>query len=334
MKMLGKQILQGFLLGAVMPAMILGTMVGLEGSDDASSPSTPTAETMKLVPSVTESMRTFSETVTIPVMNASGTVDQMNLEEYLCRVVLAEMPANFEPEALKAQAVVARTYALRRNMAVSKHPHDAVCTDSACCQGYITETEYLDKGGHQSGINKIRQAVLSTVGQVLTYEGELIEATYFSCSGGITEDAAAVWGSDIPYLRSAESPGEESAVHYTDTVTFSKRDVESALGIELTGAPEDWFVPVSYTAGDGVAEMDVAGFRFTGVELRRLLNLRSTNFTVDAFEDCVTFTTYGYGHRVGMSQYGADAMALAGSSYDEILSHYYQGTTLTDYSYD
>lgn len=255
------------------------------------------------------------------------TVERRDLEDYLVGVVLAEMPASFEPEALKAQAVVARTYTMRAGVTGGKHGDGSVCTDYSCCQAYIDTEHYLQQGGSRESVDRIRSAVEDTAGLVLTYEGELIEATYFSCSGGSTEDAAAVWGTDYPYLQATPSPGEEEAAHYTDTVQFSPEEFQQALGVTLTGNPSGWFGAVTYTEGGGVDTMEIGGKQFKGTELRMLLGLRSTAFTVDAGES-VTITTRGYGHRVGMSQYGADAMAVTGSGFGEILSYYYRDTVL------
>jgi stage II sporulation protein D len=160
---------------------------------------------------------------------------------------------------------------------------------------------------------------------VLTYEGSLIEATYFSCSGGSTEDAAAVWGTDFSYLRAVDSPGEEHAAHYTDTVSFTVDELEQRLGVALAG---EWIGRVSYTAGGGVDTILIGGKCFTGKEIRTILGLRSTVFEMEVSGETVAITTRGFGHRVGMSQYGADAMAVSGSSYEEILAHYYPGTTI------
>ena len=258
-----------------------------------------------------------------------GTPTYMELEAYLIGVVLQEMPLDFSHEAKKAQAVVARTYALRTCEKGSKHDGlGGVCTDSSCCQAYMDPQEYLADGGKQENLDEVILAVTETAGQVLTYEGKLIDATYFSCSGGMTEDALAVWGADIPYLRATESPGEENATHYTDTVTFSAAQFQDALGISLKGSTASWLGLVEYTAGGGVDTMQIGGEIYQGTTLRKLLNLRSTAFTMTAVGDTVIVTTRGFGHRVGMSQYGAEAMAVSGSSYENILSHYYNGTTL------
>ena len=263
----------------------------------------------------------------VPV-RTGDTVTQQDVEDYLVGVVLAEMPASFELEALKAQAVVARTYTMRAASTVGKHGDGSVCTDYACCQAYIDPAEYIHKGGTKESLEKIKTAVRDTAGEVLTYEGKLIEATYFSCSGGSTEDAVAVWGNDYPYLQAVDSPGEEHAAHYTDTVSFTPKQLQSALGVTLSGSPEEWFGTVTYTEGGGVDTIQIGGKAYRGTQLRQLLSLRSTAFTVSVGED-ISFTTKGFGHRVGMSQYGADAMALSGKGYEEILTHYYQGTVLT-----
>jgi len=249
------------------------------------------------------------------------------LDDYLTGVILAEIPGSFHMEAKMAQAVVARTYALRTVQTTRKHP-GAVCSDSNCCQGYLSVQDYLASGGSMEIVTAAQHAVHETEGMVLTYEGELIDATYFSCSGGQTEDAVAVWGSDVPYLQSVPSPGEQIAAHYTDTVTFTPTQFCNALGTKLQGSPTGWFGSTVYTEGGGVASMVIGGRRYTGTQLRSLLGLRSTAFTVKIEEGNIRITTKGFGHRVGMSQYGAQAMALAGKNYEQILRHYYQGTVL------
>ena len=171
-----------------------------------------------------------------------------------------------------------------------------------------------------------------TAGLVLTYNGSLIDATYFSCSGGRTEDAAAVWGADVPYLQAVDSPGEEGAAAYESEVYFTKSEFARLLGRELAGSPTQWLGKVSYTDGGGVATMVIGGVTYTGKELRSLLGLKSTAFTMTADASGITVVTKGNGHRVGMSQYGAEAMAVLGSSYEEILAHYYQGTVIDKFS--
>jgi stage II sporulation protein D len=265
----------------------------------------------------------------IAVQFSEGNIRMMELEEYITGVVLAEMPASFESEALKAQAVVARTYALKRALEEGKHPSNAVCTDPACCQAYVTEEQFLQMNGQQ--YDKVCDAVLQTEGLVLVYEGDLIEATYFSCSGGRTEDAVAVWGGKIPYLVSVESPGEQHAEHYVDTVFLDKAVFCEQLDLTTDAVTEHGIGEITSTAGGGVDTIQIGGETFTGVQVRQLLGLRSTAFRITIAGTTVTITTKGYGHRVGMSQYGADAMAVAGHDYRDILAHYYPGTCLQEW---
>ncbi len=257
-----------------------------------------------------------------------GQTQEMELGAYLTGVLLGEIPGSFPMEAKKAQAVVARTYTLRTVTVKDKHPGGAICTDSACCQAYCSPEGYLASGGSMEYVTQAAQAVSSTAGMVLRYDGELIDATYFSCSGGRTEDAMAVWGADIPYLQSVESPGEEQAAHYTDTVRFTDREFQEALGVSLKGTADSWFGETTYTQGGGVDTMVIGDTVYSGTQLRQLLGLRSTAFTVTAIGTNVVITTRGFGHRVGMSQYGARAMADGGSSWEAILLHYYPGTVI------
>lgn len=318
MRTLGKDILIALIMGLIVPGIMLNIAAGRMVEQE--------------VPETTEETETTApETVSLSVLlrQVNGSAAEMDMDTYLVGVVLAEMPTSFEPEALKAQTVVARTYARKAYETGGKHGDGSVCGQAVCCQGYIAPEDYLSRGGTEDGLAKVRDAVTATSGYVLTYGGELIEATYFSCSGGSTEDAAAVWGTDYPYLRSVSSPGEENAAHYTDTVTFTAEEFQNVLGIRLDGLPESWFRDVSYTGGGGIDTMTIGEVSYSGTTLRSMLHLASTAFSITTTEDTVTITTKGYGHRVGMSQYGADAMAVTGSTCPEILEHYYPGTTLT-----
>lgn len=252
----------------------------------------------------------------------------MAFSEYLTGVVLGEMPASFEPEALKAQAVVARTYTLKRCMDHSKHDDCDVCTDPACCQAYRSPTDYIQAGNTQADLKKVSTAVSETDGLVLYYEKELIDATYFSCAGDRTEEALAVWGTDVPYLQSVESPGEEKSTNYITSVTFEADEFLQLLG---KASQPIRIGQITYTTGGGVDTMEVCGETYKGTQLRSLLGLRSTDFQISVLSDHVIITTKGYGHRVGMSQYGAQAMALQGSDFTDILQHYYPGTTLENW---
>ena len=317
MRTLRKDLIMAAIFGLILPGMLLNLLV-----------------TPRKYQTVTEFTHSDDDgavekvDISILVRQEDGTVTEMDMDSYLTGVVLAELPASFELEAKKAQAVAARTFALRAKMTGGKHGDGSVCVSSGCCQAYTTVEDYYSRGGKTENVSSAEKAVLETSGQVLTYEDELIQATYFSCSGGSTEDAVAVWGSDVPYLRAKASPGEEYAKYHTDVVVFSQEKFSKALGSSLTGDPEGWFGMTTYTSGDGVATMQIGGKTYYGTQLRSLLGLRSTAFSVEVVAGEIQITTKGFGHRVGMSQYGADAMAAGGSSYKEILAYYYPGTQL------
>lgn len=258
-----------------------------------------------------------------------GMVQEMKLEDYLMGVLLGEMPTSFPSEALKAQAVVCRTYTLRR-MGSGRHGEGDICTDSACCQAW-KDIGTCPEEARQLALSAIK----ATDGQVLTYDGMLIDATFFSSSGGRTESAVAVWGTDIPYLQAVDSPGEQSP-HNEDWVTFTPDSFRQILEThapeaEFKGNPAQWFGEVRYSPGGGVDTMTIGGAEFSGSTLRKLLGLRSTRFTVTATTEEIRISTQGFGHRVGMSQYGAQAMAQSGKGYEEILKYYYTGVELVHY---
>ncbi len=272
-----------------------------------------------------------TQALTVSVLTDGGVVTEMDMDTYLVGVLLGEMPVEFDTEALKAQAVVARTYTLKRKTTGQKHALGAVCTASSCCQSYRAPETFLADGGTQISLTKVSDAVNSTQNQVLTYNGRLIEATYFSCSGGRTEDAQAVWGTEIPYLQAVDSPGEEAATYFTDTVKYSAREFAALLGLDPSGSPASWLGAVTYTDGGGVDTMVIAGRVYKGTTLRQKLDLRSTVFSIVPAGNFVHIFTRGFGHRVGMSQYGAEAMAVSGSDYGQILAHYYPGAVLDTY---
>lgn len=260
----------------------------------------------------------WDQTVSVTV---DGSPETMTLHDYLTGVLMGEMPASYELEALKAQAVAARTYTLHRLAGGG-----TLSDDPSVCQAFIPLEQAQDKlgGDWETLLEKLHQAVEETDGQVLTYNGQLISATYFSGSGGKTESAQAVWGSDIPYLVSVESPGEETTSDYESTVTVPLSEFLNTLEITAPTVSS-----VSYTTGDGVDTIVIDGKAFTGLQLRSAFQLRSTRFQMTITEDAVTFDVLGNGHRVGMSQCGAEAMAQSGYSYQDILLWYYTGVTLT-----
>ena len=248
---------------------------------------------------------------TITVLR-DGDVQEEDFETYLTQVVLSEMPADFATEALKAQAVAARTFA-RRQMAGGKHA-DAHCP-------LTKETYHLIDG---DAIAKMKKGVYI----LNTSRGALIDAVYFSCSGGSTEAAAAVWGADVPYLQAVDSPGEQDAAPYASTVTCSPAEFAETLGLAADGDPAGWLGGTSYTAGGGVDTCTIRGQAYTGTRLRQLFGLNSTRFSLRYADGVFRFDVRGYGHRVGMSQYGANAIARLGFDYQTILRYYYRGAKI------
>ena len=286
-----------------------------------------------------------SETdLTIRVYNEDkDKVETMSLTEYLEGVVAAEMPASFPLEALKAQAVAARTYTVRHLEVYGGSPCGKdgadICTDSTCCQAYKSPDQLKEQWGSDAKacFDKIAYAVEETGNLVAVYDGTAIEALYHSSAGGRTEDAQNVFSSAEPYLVGVDSPGEEYASKYQDVKTVSVKDFIKAVNqnwrkAKLTQKDLSKQVEVlsRYESGQ-VEEIRLGKITASGKEIRKLFALNSANFTVEIGET-VRFSTTGYGHGVGMSQYGARAMALDGSDYVEILEHYYTGIDLVDIS--
>lgn len=271
---------------------------------------------------------------TVRILTDGDQVVELTLQEYLWRVVAAEMPAKFEEEALCAQAVCARTYTLWK-MGTSAHAGADLCSNSACCQAYITPEKAAGRWGSlaETYTDCIAAAVERTDGQILTYGGTPIQAVFFSSSAPETEDAAAVWGNSLPYLVSVSSPEGEEVPNYHSSVVLTAEEVRtlaesSGLGIRLTGDPAGWISRVSYTGSGRVAELELGGVTLSGGAARSLFGLRSACFEVAEKDGTFTFSVTGYGHGVGMSQYGANAMAAAGSTWQEIVCHYYTGVTI------
>ena len=269
------------------------------------------------------------------------------LDKYLMGVVAAEMPAAFPMEALKAQAVAARTFVLRREAELKSggktgHNGAVICTDPGCCMAYCdlsTEAAEVFGSNAEAYLDKVKSAVSETDGEILTVDDIPILAAFHAISGGYTEDARDVWGSEVSYLVSVESGGEENAAKFYGEVTVNADAFcESILSVYpdavFSEDPMEWFTSPVRGAGGGVVTVDVGGITVRGTALRSMLGLNSTDFTVmvgvdDMGEVTLTFHTTGYGHGVGMSQYGALAMAQDGHTYEDILKKYYTGVTLT-----
>lgn len=334
MKAVVMQVLQSVAMGTVIPGLLFSAVKTVDPPFVQEKPVAQVQQSTKQEPEPElvqpEPPLVQENHITVPVLKSDGKRKEMDLEDYICRVVLGEMPASFEVEALKAQAVAARTYTLRC-LGGEKHENGSICTSSKCCQAYCEPEGYIKNGGTYENVKKVFEAVLQTSGQVIYYEDKLIMATYFSSAGGSTEDAQAVWGNAFPYLTTVKSPEGDNRYN-GEKVTFSADEFQEKLGLSLKGKPESWFGAVNYTVGGGVDQIRIGGTLFKGTAVREMLGLRSTDFTITTTESAVIFTTNGYGHRVGLSQYGADAMAATGSNYEQILLHYYTGTHLGLYS--
>ncbi len=280
--------------------------------------------------------------VTLRVWNGERqSPEEMALESYVLGVTAAEMPAGYAPAALQCQAVAARTRAISTCLALGgngcrSHPDCDVCTSSACCQGYLSAQGRREKWGDTADVYEARlaAAVRQTAGQILVWDGLPIETLYHACSGGVTEDAAAVFSRSVPYLVSVDSPGEEQATGFEVRTEMTRVEAAQALcaafpgcGVTAEQLPAQLKL-LSSTASGRISRVRVGSAEVTGAAFRQALGLRSTLCTWEADGDSITFSTRGYGHGVGMSQVGAQAMAASGAGCPAILAHYYPGTCL------
>lgn len=257
------------------------------------------------------------------------TVEDVPLEEYVARVVAAEMPADFELEALKAQSLAARTYTVN-HLLYGGGQDEYDVTDTVDHQVYKNDEELLQQWGsdYEWKMNRIEEAVAATEGELLTYDNEPITASFFSTGNGKTENSEDYWENEIPYLRSVESPWDTESPKYTDQETFTLAQLAEALEIDLP-AETPLFIEESHTESGRVDQVAFEGHRFSGREVRERLDLPSTDFTIKQSNDHLIFTTEGFGHGVGMSQYGANGMAKEGNTYEEIIQHYYQDVEIS-----
>ena len=253
-------------------------------------------------------------------------VETMDIEEYVVGVVAAEMPISYEPEALKAQAVASRTLAVYKQQHGGCKYGGDICGYSDHCQAWTDDAGMRKKWGdnYEKNVKKAKEAVEETAGKIITYDDKPIQVLFFSTSGGMTEDVENVFANALPYLRSVESDGEENSPHYQNTVTMSQEQFYTILKKSYHGVDENKGVQILSTFESGrVNEISVGGIKLTGKQMRSLYDLDSTLFIIDCPNDTVVIKTKGYGHGVGMSQVGANAMAKTGSGYVEILKHYY-----------
>ncbi|MBT2285195.1 stage II sporulation protein D [Paenibacillus polymyxa] len=307
-----------------------------------------TSESPKPIPAPTDanSTRTPAPAPAVPVtypepkvrvyLSATGTTMNLPLEDYVTGVVAAEMPAEFRLEALKAQAIAARTFIVRR-LAVSDTsgvPSGAAdVTDTVSHQVFIPPDQVKadwTRLGKAKEWEKLQQAVRESRDTVMTYQGKAITASFFSTSNGYTENAEDVWGNAVPYLQSVDSPWDKNlAPGFKQTVTMKRNEILQKLNLDAIPVTAQkggsWMEVLSTTKGHRIKEVQIAGETFSGPEVRKLLGLRSSQFSWKTTGDEVQITTYGYGHGVGMSQWGANGMAQEGHTATQILKHYYTG---------
>lgn len=321
------------------PMLLLG---GSTSPPEGSAP-LPTA-TLPIDRTVDPSAQTWTGKadgeVVVRVRQSDGTVSALSMADYLWRVAAAEMPASFESEALKAQVATVRTYTLYKmqNGPVENHPDADMCTDITCCQAYIDPAAAAANWGDSAPLytKKIAEAVSSTDGQAILYDGQPIDAVFFSSAAGSTLDAVEVWGGSVPYLTGVASPEGEEVPGYLSQVTLTAEEFKEIFltqypQADLSADSAGWFQNTVPTSNGGVETVKVGGVTVKGTALRTLFGLRSTHFSVAAGKDGVTFSVQGYGHGVGMSQYGANALAKQGKSWEDIVRWYYTGVTLGPY---
>ncbi|RFU60088.1 stage II sporulation protein D [Bacillus sp. V59.32b] len=258
-------------------------------------------------------------------------IQQLPLEAYVTGVISAEMPADFELEALKAQALAARTYIV--NQMLTKNaadlPKGADVTDTVTHQVYNNNDELKKRWGtdYEWKIKKISKAVNDTKGQILTYDGKPITPSFFSTSNGYTENSEAYWESELPYLKSVPSKWDKDSPKFHSRTAISVTDFEKKLGVTVSDG-ESIGTITKRTPGKRVATVNFGGKKLTGKEIRVALDLRSADFSWERKGDNIIISTKGYGHGVGMSQYGANGMALEGSKYEDIVKYYYKGVAI------
>ena len=250
------------------------------------------------------------------------------------------MPANFEIEALKAQAVVARTYTIYQTMYnSSKHTDADICDNYACCQAWISKEERMAKWGQdeaEGNWNKIVEAVNSTTGKIVAYNGKPINAFFHANSGGMTESSLNIWGGiDYPYLKSVETAGESEYSQYSSQVKITKEELlnkmkEKYPDCEIDFSQTDCIKIQEYTTSGRVKTIKIGNKEIAGTEARTILGLKSTNFSVVIEGEEIIFSVTGYGHGVGMSQTGADSMAKTGANYETIIKHFYTGVEIIE----
>lgn len=272
-------------------------------------------------------------TISVFMTESSETL-KMDMRDYIIGVVAAEVPASYETEAIKAQAIVAMTYAKYRKEHPDKSISADISDDSSKHQGYMTEEDMKEKWGdaYESYRTKIEDAVDSVAETVILYDGEPIMAAYHAISGGNTESAESIWGEDIPYLQSVDSEWDIYSSRYTSEVRLTSEELRKIMKTfekaDFDSPEEEWIEIKKRTDNGTVLETIICGIDLTGIETRELFALRSPVFDVTYEDGEFIFTVSGYGHGVGMSQNGANCMAKEGKTAEEIIKHYYKGVTI------
>lgn len=284
----------------------------------------------------------YNEYKTIKLLHLEdGKIDEILLDEYLYGVVSAEMPASYEIEALKAQAIVARTYTIYQMLnSREKHEGANICDSYACCQAWISKDDRLAKweeSERELNWKKILQAVNETAGKIITYQGQPINAFFHSNSGGVTESCANIWGGiKYPYLQSVETSGEDSYTQYSSEASFTREELINKLkenheDIQINWDEDDSIQIQEYTDSGRVRTIKFGNIIIAGTEARTILGLKSTNFVISNQDDKIIFSVTGYGHGVGMSQTGADSLAKQGNNCEQIIKHFYSGVEISNY---
>ena len=285
----------------------------------------------------TQAAAEISQDDTILVLSSSTKkISEIEMFEYVVGAVAAEMPATYHSQALRAQAVACYTYALRARQNDSDESLDGahISDSSDKHQGYIDKSARKEKWGdkYETYEKKIEEAVTEVLGKKLMFDGELITAAFHAISAGRTFSSEEVWGHEVDYLQSVTSAGDKLSPDYSRTVVLTQEQFKKAVkgldGVKLGDNPEDWTANIKKTDSGYVETVEIGGTTFTGVQVREALELRSAAFEIEYEDEKFRITTNGYGHGVGMSQYGADYMARQGSTWEEILLHYYKGAKI------
>lgn len=338
------------LLALLLPLILVGKERAVEGSR-ANSQAAPSTQIAKAGGEVDPKLLQTPEAAEPYIhvyLHAEGKIERVSLEQYVRGVLAAEMPIEFELEALKAQAIASRTYIVRRleQGLAGQAEQGADVNDTISYQAYLSQKELAKRD--EVSIQKLNRAVNETSGQILTYQDKPIEALFFSTSNGYTENAEDYWNHAIPYLKSVASPWDQAlSPRYKTVITISPKEFAAKLNIPMDAVPAFSKIGsnpsggtepslsdvkiIEKTKGKRIGELNIGGYTFSGREFREKLGLRSSDVKWKSKDGMIELTTYGYGHGVGMSQYGAQGMALKGAAAETILKHYYQGVKLSAY---